>query len=501
MTAPLITVDGITVRLRDRWLLSGLTWRINTGEQWAIIGPNGAGKTTLAKAIAGLLPVVQGKIHYHTFGGIPPTDVIAYVASDARRDLWRRERDRQHASAFAGRFDEATTARELIELSFGDRGLSAADRFHLADVTDRFGLQALLDRPAMAISTGEMCRLEIVREMVRRPRMLILDEPFEGLDQPSRHELLALFHHLAASGLPIVTITHRADEILPATTHVLTIEAGRMISAGPLAKHQPLLLPARATRPAAPERYRPVTPRAQGSERRRSGHPPLIDMQSVTVRYGGVRVLDRFSWTVGANDHWAVTGPNGAGKSTLLKLITGECLQVYANRIRLFGKDRGVEQDLWEIRAKLGVVSHDLAVAYQKHMSTLDVVCSGFFGTVGLYRHCDDPQRKTAAEWLARLGMAGLSGVPFNQLSQGQRQMVLIARAMVKAPHVLILDEPCAGLDPDNRQMVLAIVEQIGRKGATRLIFVSHDDNDIPGCTTHRLRMDRGRVVYSGPID
>ena len=280
MTAPLITVDSITVRLRDRWLLSGSTWRINTGEHWSIIGPNGAGKTTLAKAIAGLLPVVQGKIHYHRFGGVPPMDAIAYVASDARREMWRRERDRQHASAFAGRFNEATTARELIDRPFDDRGPSTTDRFHLADLTHRFGLKALLDRPAMAISTGEMCRLQIAREMVRRPRMLILDEPFEGIDQPSRQELLALFNHLADSGLPIVSITPREEEILPVTTHVLTIDAGRIVSAGPLAKHQPHRFSVRSTNAAWPDRCRPIPPPTRESDQLRSGQQPLIDMQS-----------------------------------------------------------------------------------------------------------------------------------------------------------------------------------------------------------------------------
>ena len=500
MTTPLITVDGITVRLRDRWLLSGSSWRINTGEQWTVTGPNGAGKTTLAKAIAGLLPVVQGKIHYHTFGGIPSIDAIAYVASDARRDLWRRERHLDHGRDFAGRFHEATTIRQLICRQLADHLPPPDMEPRLADVVRRFNLKTLLDKPALAVSTGEMSRVLVARELIRRPKMLILDEPFEGFDGRGRQDLMDMLDRLADSGLPILLVTHRPEEMLPATTHVLTIDQGRIISAEPVDRPLHPVFTAAAVSSTEKDPRRLKNPPAYRQTRRRSSPEPLIEMKAVTVRYGDTTVLDRFTWAVGEGEHWALTGPNGAGKSTILKLITGECLQVYANRIRLFGKDRGADQSLWEIREKLGVVSHDLATGYQKQMSALDVVCSGFFDSVGLYRHCDAGQIKTARRWQAKMGISALSQVPFNQLSQGQRQMILIARAMVKSPKLLILDEPCAGLDPENRRTVLSLVAHIGCSGTTGLIFVSHHEKEIPVCITHRLFLDHGVVLRSGAV-
>ncbi|MCB2146465.1 MAG: ATP-binding cassette domain-containing protein [Deltaproteobacteria bacterium] len=499
MTTPLITVDSITVRLRDRWLLNGSSWRINTGEQWAMTGPNGAGKTTLAKAIAGRLPVVQGKIHYHAFGGIAPIDAIAYVASDARRDFWRRERNLDYVRGFAGRFNDATTVRGLICPRLSGLLPPSDMDIRLADIAERLNLGSLLDKPALAVSTGEMSRVLVARELIRQPKMLILDEPFEGLDHSGRQDLKEMFDRLAASGLPIMLITHRPEEMLSATTHVLAMDRGRIAAAGavddPCCTH--------TTGPAVTSRNMNIRranrrPADLQSSRFFSSEP-LIDMKAVTVRYGDTIVLDRFTWSVSDGEHWAVTGPNGAGKSTILKLITGDCLQVYANRIRLFGKDRGTAQTLWEIRERLGVVSHDLASGYQKRMSALDVVCSGFFDSVGLYRHCDAVQIKTAQRRLAQMDLSALSQTPFNQLSQGQRQMILIARAMVKSPKLLILDEPCAGLDPENRGMVLSLLEQIGRRDSTRLIFVSHHEKEIPACITHRLFLDRGIVVRSGP--
>lgn len=501
MTTPFISIDRIAVRLRDRWLLDGFSWQINTGEVWMVNGPNGAGKTTLAKAIAGILPIVQGKIHYHAFEGRSPLDAIAYVASDARRKIWRRERELDHGRCFAGRFNAVTTVRDLIGRHPADRPFPPELDVRLAAVVRRFNLRPLLEKSVLAISTGEMSRVLIARGLIRRPKMLILDEPFEGLDVSGRRQLTVVLNGLVVSGLPILLITHRPEEMIAATTHVLTLDAGRRVNRRAVeAAPEPFFSAAEVPTPKR-QRTRPELPAVSGEADRRLAFQPLIDMNAVTVRYGSTIVLDRFSWVVKKGERWAVTGPSGAGKSTILKLITGECLQVYANRIRLFGKDRGAGQTLWEIRERLGVVSNDLAVGYQKQMSALDVVCSGFFDSVGLFRRCDPGQIETAYGWLAKMDASALCRTPFNQLSQGERQMILIARAMVKLPMLLILDEPCAGLDPENRRRVLDLVARIGRSGVTGLIFVSHHENEIPACMTHRLALNHGMVVHSGAIE
>jgi len=423
MSEPLITLDRIAVRRRDRWLLKASSWRINAGEQWVVTGVNGAGKTTLVKAVAGLLPVVQGRIQYHFIEGCVPADAIAYVACDARRELWRREKELDHRRAFAGRFDGVTTVRQLLTQPLVRSLPSSRTPFPFIEIVATFELQALLERPAMTLSFGEMSRVLIARELIRRPKMLILDEPFEGLDAFNRQDLVAIVNRLAVAGLPIILATHRAEEVLPATTHRLTIEGERISSiqrvkpsTGASGNHVAVGTP----------QFRGFTSKmapSRDATRRHALSEPLIDMQAVTVKYGDLIVLDRLNWQVRAGEHWAISGPNGAGKSTLLKLITGDCLQVYANRIRLFGRRRGTDQSLWEIRQKLGVVSPDVATAYQNQLSALDVVCSGFFGSVGLYRHCRAGQIESARAWLRNFDIDELSGIRFNRLSQGQRQL------------------------------------------------------------------------------
>ncbi|MEE4112707.1 MAG: ATP-binding cassette domain-containing protein, partial [Desulfobacteraceae bacterium] len=416
------------------------------------------------------------------------------------RDIWHQERELDHARGFAGRFHQTTTVRGLICGHRPDLPAPSDMQSRLADVAARFNLEGLLDKPALAVSTGEMSRVLVARELIRRPKMLILDEPFDGLDRVGRRDAMMMLDRLAASGMPIILVTHRPEEMLSVTTHVLSVDGGRIVGAGAVVDASRLFdaAPAAATKDRRPHRssHHPAYREAS----RCVSAEPLIDMKMVTVRYGDTTVLDRFTWVVAAGQHWAITGPNGAGKSTVLKLITGECLQVYANRVRLFGKDRGAGQTLWETRERLGVVSHDLSSGYQKHISAMDVVCSGFFDSVGLYRHCNAAQVATANHWLVQMGISALCQTPFNQLSQGQRQMILIARAMVKNPDLLILDEPCAGLDPENRRAVLSLLELIGRSGNTGLIFVSHHEKEIPACITHRLLLDQGVVQGSGAL-
>jgi molybdate transport system ATP-binding protein len=228
-------------------------------------------------------------------------------------------------------------------------------------------------------------------------------------------------------------------------------------------------------------------------------------MQNVTVKYGVTTALDNVSWTMQPGENWAILGPNGSGKSTLLSLITADNPQAYANRIFLFGRRRGSGESIWEIKQRIGMVSSEFQIRYRKPIAALEVVLSGFFDSVGLYRHASAQQRQSAEKWLAVLGIANLSQKAFNQLSHGEQRMVLLARSMVKMHLILILDEPYQGLDRTNRQRILAAVDVIGSRSETHIIYVTHYPDELPACITHilqfiqtsdgRYRVSRQRVV------
>jgi molybdate transport system ATP-binding protein len=220
----------------------------------------------------------------------------------------------------------------------------------------------------------------------------------------------------------------------------------------------------------------------------------LVEMNHVSVSFASTPVLRNFSWTMRHGENWAILGPNGAGKSTVLALIAGDHLQAYANRIRLFGRQRGSGESIWEIKRHIGFISPELHARYHKRMSAFDVVCSGFFDSIGLYRLCSAKQIDKAEQWVKALNLGDLCPLPFQELSHGQRQLVLIGRAMVKSPLLLILDEPCEGLDKTHRHRLLAMLDEIGRRPDHHLIYVTHHPSELPGCITHVLKLKNGRV-------
>jgi molybdate transport system ATP-binding protein len=218
-------------------------------------------------------------------------------------------------------------------------------------------------------------------------------------------------------------------------------------------------------------------------------------MEAVSVCYDGVQVLSGVSWTVRAGERWVLLGPNGAGKTTLLSLILGDNPQAYANRISLFGQPRGSGESIWEIKARIGWVAPELESYIPPRTPCLDVACSGFFDSVGLFRPPTPGQRAAAAGLMERIGLRSLAAAPFGSVSGGQKRAVLVARALVKKPALLVLDEPCQGLDAAQRERILALVDSQAAGGGTALIYVTHDPLALPRSTTHLLRLEAGQVA------
>jgi molybdate transport system ATP-binding protein len=223
----------------------------------------------------------------------------------------------------------------------------------------------------------------------------------------------------------------------------------------------------------------------------------LIEMKDTTVKYKDLVVLDKLNWSMKRGENWVILGPNGSGKSTIVKLVVGDNLQGYANQIILFGKRKGSGETLWEIKKHLGVVSSELQVQYRKKMSAYDVIASGFYDSIGLYQYPTPEQKAIADEWIELLKIGDMANHPYHQLSYGQKRMILLARAMVKSPALLVLDEPCHGLDIPNRRRILKIVEMIGGT-PTNLLYVTNHKEEIPNCVTHVMRLQKGKMLSQG---
>jgi molybdate transport system ATP-binding protein len=328
-----------------------------------------------------------------------------------------------------------------------------------------------------------------------------LDEPYEGLDPAYQAELGMIINELMNSERSVVLVTHRRREIPPNATHVIGVKAGRVVFQG---RREDMLNAERidSLYSSTTFTFREPAASARASARKAEGPSEvLVDLRNVTVRHRGVPVFENLCWTVKSGQHWAVCGPNGSGKSTLLNLVVGDHPQAYANSVRVFGQLRGRGGSIRETQAGIGLISAELQVRYRKIATAADVVMSGFFDSIGLYRRGSSEQESAAEAWLESFGLQALAGKKFNHLSHGEQRMVLLARSMVKPPRLLVLDEPCQGLDTGNRRLILQTVDRIAAAGLSTIIFVSHHPDEIPACITHYLMLIRERNLPSRAVE
>ncbi len=474
----LFRLEQATLRAGARRLLPETSWTLRAGQNWVILGGNGEGKTTLAGTLTGETPVVAGRRWFDRTRLAPAH--VRCVSFEMHQRLVARDEGRDEARSFAHKGMQGVRVAEILR---ADRRGTAADPAVLDRWMRQTGLPAWREREIRTLSSGEIRQVMIARALLAGPHLLVIDEPFDGLDGRARRRLADVLSSLMADGLQMVLITHHPDEILTGITHYLLLRGGRVAEQG-------------AWRPSAigphPRRV-PGSPHpAPGDDRLHyspSVSAELIRMRDVTVVYDGRRVLDRLNWRMGPGEHWAVCGPNGAGKSTLLQLICGDHPQAYTNEIRLFGRRRGSGETIWDVKRPIGLVSNALQVRYRKPLDGLAVMLSGHFDSVGLYRQASPAQVASARRWAQRLSISRLLDRDFRRLSNGERRMVLIGRAMVKEPALLILDEPCQGLDPPNRTRLLAMLDMIVRTQPTQMIYVSHRLDEVPEATTHELHL------------
>jgi len=480
---PLLALEGVTVRIRDRKMLEGTNWTIRRGEQWAVLGPNGSGKSTLVRTIAGELPGAAGTIR------VADGQRLALVSFERQRQILLSDLGNDFARRFAGTEDDELTTRRLVESVRSEHGQEPG-----AEAARLLGFEQLLDRPFRTLSAGEMRKALIVRALAEKPSILILDEPFDGLDTDTRVALAGHLDALIARGRHLILVTHRADELIDGITHIMLLGDGRIEAAGKREALEANLpgVAGRSVQADEPPRRDQPRVRVQKNARRPAANgEALIEFREVSVRYGDQTVLDDLTWKLLRGERWGIFGPNGSGKTTILNLIFGDNLQAYANDIRIFGARKGSGESIWEIRKRIGILTPHLHLSYTRPVTVIEAVMSGFFDSVGLFRQPTDAQQTQAYAVLNMFGVSGLAERQFGQLSYGQQRIILLARALVKRPELLVLDEPCQGLDLANRQRVLAAIDAACDGEATSLLYVTHHPDEEPACLTHRLILNR----------
>lgn len=476
MKKPFVTLDNITIRLGEKFIFENTSFILHQGENWLITGPNGSGKTTLVKAIAGILPLKQGEIllNFLKDEKLPyPSvhrDAVSYLSFDSHQHISQKDNLIRDLQEFSGKKILGISVKEYL----GRAWKKYPNKI--------FDIENLLNREIATLSTGEQRKTIIIKALLNKPKLLILDEPFDGLDKESKQILIDLIKILEKK-MHLIIVTHKTNEVLESITHVMKIKDGKIESFGTRDKFGENNLGL----------FKNPTIKQKSPVYKNKGKT-VVNIKNLNIKMNKKIILKNINWVIREGENWAVIGPNGSGKSTLLKIILGEHVQVYGNEVEVFGKRLGAGFSVWDIKEHMTFISSELLVRYDKKITGLKVVLSGFFDSIGLYQKPSSEQLTQAQKIIEELEMEDLTTRNFNELSFGQKKILLIARALVKTPKLLILDEPLHGLDAKNRKRVLRILEKITQR-STNIIYVTHNEEEFISTINRRLYLNNGEIT------
>lgn len=467
--AALIELSRCSLVLDGHVVLDEIDFTLRRGQRWALIGPNGSGKTLLLKMLRGdVWPTPTGRERRTTR---LDKEHIAYVGPERQDKYVRYGWDLTVAQVVTtGLFDEDIPLTQP----------SRAQRQRVARVLQRFGLSGLRRRRMLTLSYGQRRLVLVARAFVGDARVLLLDEVFNGLDMRAREKLRRALER-PRGGHDWVLTSHRPKELPSNVTDVARIESGRIVERG------------RGIRKWGHSSFRKH--RALRTERAEMSNVPissaLVRIANATIYRDYRPVIRNLDWTLLPGEHWAVLGANGSGKSTLLSLIYGDLHPALGGTIERAGLSAGNRIEDWKRR--VAWVSPELQADHFAAHSLEEVVISGRYASVGLNAPPTAADRRSARRWLEYFGIAELRDRGPRSVSYGQMRLALFARAMANEPELLLLDEPCTGLDGDVRKRVLHEIERLARSG-TQIVMAVHDADDIVPAVKNVLRIRAGQA-------
>jgi len=467
-----IIVKNLTITRENINLLNDINFNLGYKEDLVILGSSGSGKSLLAKAMKGQL-FHTGYIEYYR-NGIAIKPNIAYITPV------HTIKNKSNISDFyyQQRFNtcDSEDANSLL-----DELLKYGDLKEIIYWINRFQLSHRTKTTLIQLSNGELKKMQLISHLLKKPDILILDKAFTGLDIKSRKELNSIIDKLALDGVKIILITDYQN-IPSCITNFAELYNGSLINYDNIDKIQTKYQFSKN------KYFNDNLPEIAKVDTK----VPLIKMSNVNIRYGENIILSNINWQVNAGECWQIKGANGAGKSTLLSLINGDNPQAYSQDIHLFGKKRGSGESIWDIKKKIGFISPELHNFFDSSTSVEQAIGSGFFDTIGLFRKLNILQQNKVKQWLKFFSLHDKSQRLLSSLSSGEMRLVLIARALIKDPLILALDEAFQGLDNEQIKLLIILLEKIHSETNISLLFISHYDDEVPNCVKKILELEKG---------
>ena len=422
----------------------------------AIAGRNGSGKTLYIDHLRKQL--ASDKVRYIAFTDSYGVNVDGQYYLQLR---WNQH-DIDH---------ETPTVGDLLQRAYLLAGEDTEERrAQRNQLYQLFHIHEFLDKYIITLSSGELRKFQLTKTLFANPQLLIMDNPFIGLDAETRDQLRDLLKLLAEErDMEIMLVMSKTDDIPSFVDEVKWIGTQETV-------------PQHVLSPSQQEAILslPYTDNDYDCQH-------VIDMKNVCIRYGERTILKDLNWTVCNGERWALSGQNGSGKSTLLSLVCADNPQSYACDITLFDRPRGSGESIWDIKKHIGYVSPEMHRSYKRNLPAIRIVASGLMDSIGLYAVPNEQDYDKCRWWLDIFGIGDLADKPFLQLSSGEQRLVLLARAFVKDPQLLILDEPLHGLDLWNRRLTKDVIETFCQRKGKTLIMVTHYQEELPNIITNHL--------------
>lgn len=477
MTEPVVHIDKLTIEYPHHMVFNNLCWSIQQGQNYIIGGKSGSGKTTLAKAIAGIIPSNEAiTIKYNAANSLPAK--VIYISNwfqftnlEGDKNFYYQQRYNHHQG-----HDTLTVKAELEH--YGTK--EGLDFSAIEERIKQFGFEDVQNSQLIELSSGEHKKLQLIRGLWAKPQLLIIDEPYTGLDKKSRTVLNNWLDDLVNEGVQLILITN--DTLLPHSinsyAHIVENVVENVNSIADFVQDK------KRQKKELPSFLKEVP---------QTDYSTVAELNNIFIRYGEKEVLKDVSWKINVGEKWLLQGSNGSGKSTLLSLINGDHPQAYGHDLSLFGYKRGSGESIWDIKKKIGIISPEMHWYFDQNATVWHTLASGFYNSIGWFVDVKFTEKKQIEALLDFFDLTEYKDQLLHTLPLGKQRLAMLARTIIKNPPLLVLDEPCQGLDSEQAKYFNDVVDDLAAYGKT-LIYVGHYESQIPSCIEHRIVLEKGKV-------